>query len=451
MDFLELFLEKSIILKILVNLVIHAATKERLHLKQSGLNKIETQNISIDNFELLRRTAQSIVEADKGVYDFKSTGMVSYTLPNKYFLTSSRTHTVSGDFMGSLINKSGSRIVEMIKKDLDDDNDPITLLFYPAINLEEVQPIEFEGMDLNNIEGYKNGLFNNLIENVGKSFDCLESNLAVHPNKYVHLRQVNFLAIYYIILYISNLEYFYGLTTIKRPFLFDCSSDSRSEIAKASSFCVSQINQSMSRCYSKLIADELKNMPFHESLLEEILESDEVPQYDLKKQSKDSRLAFEETWSLAKNKIKTLDDEDEKFLVLGSAIYNMLETEGSSTIIKYLKALGIKAGIIYPQANSVPNKRFVLATETLEVILKSCIEPNKSITLDELLDVLWDRFNIVIGGRSKDEDILHEAGIYHADSDSLKENQRNFVKLLEKMNFAELLADGILQIKTGGE
>lgn len=423
----------------------------KIHKEYVDLNKIETQNITKEQFELLRQTSQSIVEADKGVYSFKGNEMVSYTLPSKYFLTTSPTHTISGDFIGSLIKRSNSQIVDMIREDLNDENDPITLLFYPAIHIESPEPIEIEEMDLDAIEGFSKGYFQELMENIKKSFDCLAMNLKVHPNKYVHLRQTNFLSIYYIILYISNLEYIYKLTTIKRPFLLDCSADSKSEIARASSLCISQINQSMSRCYSKLIADELRNQPFHEDLLETILNSDEVPQYHDKPQKKENKQAFSEIWSLAKDNVSKAETEDQKFLILGSAIYDMLELEGSSTIIKYLKALGIKSGIIYPQANSVPNKRFVLATETLEVILKSCIEPNKSITLDELLDTLWERFNIVVGGRAKDEEILLQAGIYHADSDSLKENQKNFVNLLEKMNFAELLADGILQIKSGGE
>ncbi len=424
---------------------------DKIHKEYVDSNKLDIQNVTKEEFELLRQTSQSIVEADKGVYGFKGNEMVSYTLPSKYFLTTSSTHTISGDFIGSLINKSGSKIIDIIKEDLNDDNDPITLLFYPAINMDKIEPIVWEGLALDQINGYNKGYFKELVDNIQKSFDCLEKNLRVHPNKYVHLRQVNFLAIYHIILYISNLEYIYKLTDIKRPFLLDCSFDSKSEVAKASSLCISQINQSMSRCYSKLIADELKNQPFKEDFLKDVLNSDEVPVYDNKVQKKENKQAFSEIWTLAKEKVSSASNDDEKFMILGSAIYDMLELEGSSTIIKYLKALGIKAGMFYPQANSVPNKRFVLATETLEVILKSCIEPNKSITLDELLDTLWERFNILVGGRAKDEEILLESGIYHADSDSLKNNQKSFVDLLEKMNFAELLADGILQIKSGGE
>lgn len=423
----------------------------KIHKEYVEANKIETQNITKEQFELLRQTSQSIVEADKGVYGFKGNEMVSYTLPSKYFLTTSPTHTISGEFMGSLLKRTNSKINKITTDALDDENDPITLLFYPAINLEEPSPIIIEGMDLDSIEGFKNGYFNEFINSLTKSFDCLAENLSVHPNKYVRLRQINFLAIYYIILYISNLEYTYKLTDIKRPFLLDCSSDSKSEVAKASALCISQINQSMSRCYSRFIANELRDLPFHKDFIKDVLESDDVPQYDNKQQKKENKQAFHDIWARAKENAKNSDSEDDMLLALGSGIYNMLEIEGSSTIIKYLKALGIKAGIIYPQANSVPNKRFVLATETLEVVLKSCIEPNKSITLDELLDTLWERFNIIVGGRSKDEELLLQTGIYHADSDSLKDNQKHFVELLERMNFAEIMADGILQIKSGGE
>ena len=424
-----------------------AAQLKKVYKEYTDNNRIEVTNINKDSFELLRSTAQSIIEADKGVYDLAGSGMVSYTLPSKYFLTTSKTLTVAGDFIGSLIRESKSKIIQMIEKDLNNENDPITLLFYPAIKFEEPQQKEIELMDLQEVEGYKRRNYDVLIKNIGEAFDCLESNLQIHPNKFVHLRQINFLAIYEIILYVANLEYIYKVTDVKRPFLLDCSNDSKSEIANASSFCISQINQSMSRCYSKFIADELK----FELTINEILQNPETPKYDNKKQKKENKQAFDEIWTTTKESVSKTENEDEQYLLFGSAIYNMLEIEGSSTVIKYLKALGIRAGIFYPQSNSVPNKRFVLATETLEVVLKSCIKPNVSMTLDELLDILCERFNIIVGGRDKDEAILQEAGIIHADSDALKENQRNFIKQLETMNFAELLADGILQIKTGGE
>ena len=48
-------------------------------------------------------------------------------------------------------------------------------------------------------------------------------------------------------------------------------------------------------------------------------------------------------------------------------------------------------------------------------------------------------------------DRLQECGINHADFDALDYNKRKFERILESMNLAEILADGILKIKTGDE
>ena len=407
-------------------------------------------SISEQRFDSLRTMAQSLIGADKGVYDYKHSGMVSYTIPNKYFLTDSKTHTMAGDLIGSLVKNTNSEIIELINEDLDDINDPISVLFIPTYSYDGDS--KYEAMDVEEIVGFKNHTMDEYIEKLKKANDCLCHNLKKHPNKLIHLRQFNILNIYEIILYISNLEHEYGLSNKNNPILLDFSGDSKSEIAMASTWCVMQINQSLARCYSKLLADELKEeYPW----VEKIMDYKDIPLYDGKipsnKKEKETAMAFKEIFDNAKERAALVKTDDEKYMIFGEAVYDMLEYEGSSNVIKYIKNLALKSGIFYPQSNRVINKRFNLSLETLEVLIKSCVEPNQSITINELLDLLWDRFNIIIGGRQKDVDILQNCGISHADFDALDENKKQFEIVLENMNLAEILADGILKIKTGDE
>lgn len=408
-------------------------------------------SISEQKFDALRVMAQSLIGADKGVYDYKHNGMVSYTIPNKYFLTDSKTHTMAGDLIGSLIKATNSDIIDLINNDLDDIKDPISVLFIPTYSYDGESKYDSD-MNVDEIIGFKNHTMDEFINKLKLANDCLCKNLEKHPNKLVHLRQFNLLSIFEIILYISNLEHEYGLSSKNNPILLDFSNDSKGEIAMASTWCVMQINQSLARCYSKLIADELKNEYLW---IEDLINYNGIPSYDGKtpksKKDKETALAFREIFENAKDRAKLATNDDDKYLIFGEAIYDMLEYEGSSNVIKYIKNLALKAGIFYPQSNRVINKRFNLSLETLEVLIKNCVEPNQSITVNELQDLLWDRFNIVIGGRQKDVDILQECGITHADFDALDDNKRMFENVLENMNLAEILADGILKIKTGDE
>ena len=406
------------------------------------------ETIDKQKFDNLRSLAQNLIGADKGVFDYKHSGMVSYTIPNKYFLTDSKTHTIAGDLIGALVKESKSDIIELIKKDLDDLSDPISVLFMPTYIDED--GVKYESIDVDSIVGFKEEYMQDYIEKLKKANDCLCHNLKNHPNKLVHLRQFNLLNIYEIILYISNLEYEYNMTDKKNPILLDFSNDAKSELATASTWCVMNINTSLARCYSRLIAEELKKQ-FLDA--QDLIDYNDIPKYNGKdpktRAEKETALAFKEIFENAKNKARELKDEDSKYLAFGEAIYDMLEYEGSSNVIKYIKNLALKSGIFYPQSNRVINKRFDLSLETLEVLIKSCIEPNQSTTINNLLDLLWDRFNIIIGGRQCDVDILQDCGITHADFNSLEENKKNFELILEKMNLAEIMADGILKIKTG--
>ena len=84
------------------------------------------------------------------------------------------------------------------------------------------------------------------------------------------------------------------------------------------------------------------------------------------------------------------------------------------------------------------------------MLVRACVEPGEVLTMTILQQRLWERFNVVIGGRNEDEQILNNAGIYLADKDALSANSKRFAELLENMDFASIMADGILQINIGG-
>ena len=64
---------------------------------------------------------------------------------------------------------------------------------------------------------------------------------------------------------------------------------------------------------------------------------------------------------------------------------------------------------------------------------------------------LWERFGIVIGGGQFEMHTLQSSGmILQIDEDALEENFASFASTLESMDCAEVMADGILQVRLGG-
>lgn len=132
-------------------------------------------------------------------------------------------------------------------------------------------------------------------------------------------------------------------------------------------------------------------------------------------------------------------------------MYDMLALEASSHPVNCLKILGTSSGILYPPDKLHPNKRFVLSQDVLEMMLRSCVGPDMVLNGKEIRERLWERFGIIIGGSQFELDKIRQSGmIMQVDEDALEANFTSFASALESMDFAEEMADGILQIRLGG-
>lgn len=132
-------------------------------------------------------------------------------------------------------------------------------------------------------------------------------------------------------------------------------------------------------------------------------------------------------------------------------MYDMLALEASSHPVNCLKILGTASGILYPPDKLHPNKRFVLSQDVLEMMLRSCVGPDEVLNGKEIRERLWERFGIIIGGSQFELDKIRQSGmIMQVDEDALEANFTSFASVLESMDFAEEMADGILQIRLGG-
>ena len=132
-------------------------------------------------------------------------------------------------------------------------------------------------------------------------------------------------------------------------------------------------------------------------------------------------------------------------------MYDMLALEASSHPVNCLKVLGTSSGILYPPDKLHPNKRFALSQDVLEMMLRSCGGPDEVLNGKEIRERLWERFGIIIGGSQFELDKIRQSGmIMQVDEDALEANFTSFASALESMDFAEEMADGILQIRLGG-
>lgn len=177
----------------------------------------------------------------------------------------------------------------------------------------------------------------------------------------------------------------------------------------------------------------------------------DVPLYEKnKKLNAKIKDELKSMWNIAKSNIETMSDKDAR-LEVGMAINDMIPIIATSHPVNYMRKLGTEIGLLYPPTNFHTDKRFVLSEDILESLLRCCVMPDETITSSELRDRLYSRLSIVIGGTEEDVIRLKEIGsIVYADTDALANNFELFADALQRMNFAEQLPDGIMQIRLGG-
>lgn len=407
-------------------------------------NEKMDKEIGVNELESMRNVMQKLLNADKGVYSGTVDGMVSYSAGSKYFITRKAMYEDAGEFIGGVIKEYCPELADYVKNKLNVSNDPITILFSPILDDEPEEA--FEKMIHEDLPAFMNqsSAMKWYLKGINEAGLCLLKNLEIHPNPLTQLRLFNFFCIFQLIRYLVMLEAFYCEEAI-RPILLDFTGNSQSSIARASQMSYTQMHRAISRFYAWAYAQCLEAMSRDEML------NMDTPVYEVNKSSKTAKAELDQMWELAKEEARACISDEEVRLVLGTTIYDMLALEASSHPVKYLRLLGAQAGILYPPDHMHPNKRFVISQDILEMILRSSVTPNEILDSANLRERLWERFGIIVGGSSFEMEKLQKNGmILQVDEDSLENNFMSFASALESMDFAEVMADGILQIRLGG-
>ena len=415
---------------------------------------------SDDDLLSFRTMLQRLLNTDNGM--FPDDGQLTYSAGSKYFIKGKAQYEDAGEFIGGIIETYCTELSEYIKELLDKAEDPISVLLSPVVDESDKEYVApNKHLDLQAfIE--PSAAMKWYLKGLKDSSECLMGNLKKMPNTLSQIRMFVFFCSIQLMRYLSLLEAFYCNGQIL-PFLLDFSDSPNSGIASASTASYARVYQSLSRFHSWAFAQQLKDIPKIDLMHMDtpIYDTDKAKREDQKAvtQKKKEKLAaeraeFDIQWKFAQDNARDLDEEAAK-LEFGKTLYNMTSMQASSYPVSYLRALGIQGGIVYPIQRDSKRKRFKLTQDTFEMIIKSCVENGEIITYDELCERMWNRFNITVNGipvsAFSNQDICHyiqqdtELG-----SDMIEDNHQRCVRVLENMDFADLMADGMLRVHLGG-
>ena len=400
-----------------------------------------------ETLKSMRLMFQKLLNTDNGMYPDNS--QLTFSAGSKYFVKNKAQYEDAGEFIGGVIKEYCPELAKYIQGVLNAADDPISILLSPMQDDTVISDLNDSDLIHKGIPAFvkQNSAMKWYLAGLRHSGDCLKKNLERMPNALTRLRIFIFFCIYHLIRYMSLLEAFYCGGQIW-PFLFDFSGNNQSGIATASTTSYARVHQSVSRFYSWAFAQRILSKGI---TLNEMLNSP-TPINDSKKTPKAQEQAeLDSQWELAKENARTVS-KDKAMLEFGKTIYNMTSMQSSAYPVTFLRILGAQAGIVYPTQRDSKRKHFLFSQDMLEMVMRSCIDGNETITYSELCKRMWNRFNVVISGLPACEDgnlqsIYNEVGL---DSDVLEDNHQRCVRVLEAMDFADLMADGILRVHIGG-
>ena len=405
------------------------------------------KSVQESEFHTFRLFLQKILDSDKAVFSGTGTGMVSYTSGSDLFITGKSMYEDAGEMIGEIIKKSCPTLSDFIKETLQDRKDSISILFNPVIEKDEDHTCVYTfKQDLpkcfDDLNKYPNAKV--FLESIKTSGECLLEHLRLQENKLNVLRQFNLFCMFHLFRFMANVDHLYNNSPYK-VFLLDFSASGTTSEARMSCASYMQAHRALANFYKWGCAQILKK----EGWTRKDLLKEDTPAIDKGKPNKNHE-ELEILWKIVKEKCHSLDEES-SMKEFGATLFDMLERDGKESSTTYFKLFGIHAGILIQGRRSLP-PRFKPKADMLEMIIRCCVKPGITIRGVKLKDNLWERLGIIIGGDEKDIDRLNESRcVVTSDDDSLITNYENFAEKLRSMNFAETMADGILQINLGGE
>jgi len=224
----------------------------------------------------------------------------------------------------------------------------------------------------------------------------------------------------------------------KRMLLLDASGDHYSEIAQASTRCVTQLITDacdyMASVINDLLTERIDGWPSSPlAAVNSLLEAA-------------GQAPLEATNPLSKRINEIASDYEDAEDIRREVTDELLRwTEGNQRrgLDGYLRLLGIRAGFLYPQQKN-PNKRLNPADRTLEVLVASSIDVNQPpVEYRDFLELLRTRWSIVVGGRAEDAALLDQHVGVKVSVRALRENSERFLDRLESIGLARRLADSV--------
>jgi hypothetical protein len=131
---------------------------------------------------------------------------------------------------------------------------------------------------------------------------------------------------------------------------------------------------------------------------------------------------------------------------LAEGLRETIFRELSGTPLDFYRGLGVRIGFVRPAGNNAVRKYYTLEGILLEAVLASVL-PEGEMTYQQFLGDLYQRYGMLLGGRTDDSQVLMASGIGAATVQDLRANSQVFRQQLISLGWARQYADGVLMVQ----
>lgn len=353
--------------------------------------------------------------------------------------------------LSAKINGDVSKCIPLLKDHLQNEQDELSRIAKPIVDYDSrSRSVDFEETNttLGEVELRIRHAFDILAENEKMSFS---------QNKLLSLERIVLFSCFAIILHLSSKALDLSNNYDKNdrfPIIFDADGTLESiKFASQESLALARlgIEQFFEKSLEVILIKEGYNKYTHQETLKRI---QEIPIADgqrkkNKEAEEDKRKNYEKLY------LGFYEQNKNAFDSIVKATRFWLFAEYTTDPSQFISSFGGRIGLLAPRAGGRGRKRFSPDPLILEVILLATLKNNKTVSLSEFGEILWDKFGIIIGANpDKDFNYLKKWNISQNTpgdlAGNLIANAEKIADLYISMGYGKRYADGVTVLSAKG-
>lgn len=366
----------------------------------------------------------------------------TYNITCAHHITSDRMDFGTGDFLYRLLNtdlgNGPSSSIELLRNILLEPTDEVSALTFPLVadaKAKEVGAGTYRAETV--FRTYRKDFVSPTLRTLREGFDKLTVFERTYGGGLDALRRHVALGVFSILLYMQNRHgELTGNRTLTPMLLYF------HERQRTTSYQASHATYNLNRrAIESLYTSQFKTW------LEDRLETDPtsrqckafIKELEFGKNGAKSREYLSKSYRSFANQMDALD-------AMSEALRDAAFRASSATPLDFYRGLGIRIGFVRPAGNRAVKKHYTLEGVLLEAVLASII-PEGKVPYQQFLDLLYDRYGLLTGGRPQDSQLLIDNGVGNATVQDLRANSTSFRQQLLSLGWAQQYADGVLVVR----